>query len=137
VRRLRLVAPCCILAAGIVAAIGAQQASANSLSITGSMEGNITIDNGDYVAAGYSFTIPGAHGDVEVLMANAVVTFTGTCSNGSPDNVLTIPLRAGTVSGDPYSVPTGSSAWYPTGDEDAAESYQGSVVAQVCGARAT
>jgi hypothetical protein len=104
----------CALAA--LATIGAPKVSANSLSISGSMEGNMSIANGDYVVAGYSFTIPGAHPDVTVVMANAVVTFTGTCSNGSQDNVLTIPLRPGYPSGAPYIVPAGSSAWVAGAD---------------------
>jgi hypothetical protein len=107
------------------------------MSISGSMEGSITISNGDFVAAGYSFTIPGSHPALMVLVANAVVTIHGTCSNGSPDNTITIPLRAGDTTGLPYSIPAGSSNWFPSNDEGAPESFQGSVVADICGGTGT
>src|SRR5947207_2474799 len=80
-------------------------ASATAFQITGTMEGNITIANGDDVVAGYSFAINGAHPQTHVLMANASVVIQGACSNGSAANTLVIPLRAGAdSSGTPYDV---------------------------------
>lgn len=60
---------------GAVAALGPASAAANTVTISGSMEGNITIQNGDFVAAGYSFTFAGLHPEIHVLMANASVRF--------------------------------------------------------------
>src|ERR1700683_59849 len=57
-------------------------AQANKVSIRGSMEGAIHIANGDKVAAGYSFSISGAHPGMTVKMVGAQVTFSGNCSNG-------------------------------------------------------
>jgi hypothetical protein len=117
--------------AGVLVLSGA--ALANVVSISGSMEGSIRISNGDFVAAGYRFTIPGSHPETHVLIANASVVFHGTCSNGSSQNTLTINLRPGPVGGGSYDVPANSSAVFPTNDEKSPAAFQGSVVANVCG----
>jgi len=108
-------------------------ALANTILISGSMEGSIRISNGDFVAAGYRFTIPGNHPATHVLIANAQVVFHGTCSNGSSQNTLTIQLRPGPVGGGTYLVPANSSAVFPTNNQQSPESFQGSLVANVCG----
>jgi hypothetical protein len=100
------------------------------------MEGSVRIANGDHVAAGYSFTFPGGHPEVHVQMANAQVSFAGNCSNGGT-GTLTVPLRAGDAAGHPYDVPANSSDWFPSGDEGSPASYQGAVVANVCGGAGT
>ncbi len=105
-------------------------AQANTVTINGSMEGNITIANGDYVAAGYAFSVPGSHPAMIVTMADAKVTITGTCSDGG-SGTLTIPLSAG-----PYDVGANDNSVYPSGDESSSASYQGSTGpngAKVCG----
>ncbi len=104
-------------------------ASANTVSITSQSEGAITISNGDFVAAGYELMIPGNHPDTHVTIANAVVTISGSCSNGGSDT-LTIPLTAG-----PYDIPLNSGNEVPSGPagEDDPISYQGSATANVCG----
>lgn len=103
-------------------------ASASNVTITSSSEGSIRIANGDYVAAGYQFTIPGSHPETTVLLAEAKVAITGPCSNGGTDT-LTIPLAPG-----PFSDPLNSSAWYPSGPlgQDDPATYEGSVTAVVC-----
>ena len=106
-------------------------AQANTVTISGSMEGAIKISNGDFVAAGYQFTIPGGHPDTHVTIAQATVTITGPCSNGGTDTV-TIPLKAG-----PYDDPANSSEWFPEGKEEEPATFQGSVVASVCGGTGT
>ncbi len=121
---------CCLAALG---ATSGSQAFASVISISSPQQYHLTISNGNIVAAGYSFKIPGSHTNVEVLMAEAVVTFRGTCSNHSPDNAFTVPLRAGQPSGAPWLVPAGSSVWHPSESDNAPESYQGSGVANVCG----
>ena len=108
-------------------------ALANTVSISGSMEGAIQIANGDSVAAGYQFSLMGAHPEAHVLMANASVTFTGTCSNGSPANTLSIPLRSGAAGGGPYDIAVNDTSTHPGTNEQDAVSYQGSVTASVCG----
>lgn len=104
-------------------------ASAANVRIASSSEGSIKITNGDFVAAGYQFTIPGSHPETTVLIKEATVTITGPCSSGGSDT-LTIPLAAG-----PYTDPLNSSAWFPSGPlgQDDPATYQGSVTALVCG----
>ena len=108
-------------------------ALANNVTISGSMEGAIHISNGDFVAAGYQFAFMGSHPEAHVLMANAQVTFAGTCSNGSSANTLTLPLRSGAVGGGPYDIAANDTSTHPGSNEQDADSFQGSVVANVCG----
>jgi len=120
--------------AGVVAALALPGAAwASNVTITSSSEGSIRVASGDYVAAGYQFTIPGSHPATNVLVAEASVTITGSCSNGGSDT-LAIPLAAG-----PYSDPLNSSAWYPSGPlgQDDPATYEGSVTAIVCGGSGT
>jgi hypothetical protein len=128
--RYKLVA---VLAAVVGALAFPGAALAHAVTISSSAEGSIKISNGDFVAAGYQFTIPGSHPDTHVLISSATVTITGPCSNGGSDT-LTIPLAAG-----PYDDPPNSSGWYPSGPlgEDDPASYQGSVQANVCGGSGT
>ena len=121
-----------LVVVGIVLALSGL-ALANVVSISGSMEGSVRISNGDYVAAGYRFRIPGGHPETHVLIANASVVFQGRCSNGSSLNTLTIHLRPGPVGGGSYDVPANSNAVFPTNDENSPGAFQGSVVANVCG----
>jgi uncharacterized repeat protein (TIGR01451 family) len=88
-----------------------------------SMEGAITIDNGDWVNGGYSFKT-NFTGTITVA---ANVTITGPCTNGGTDT-LTLPLQTMT-----YNVVAGSD-WIPTGDANSVLSWQGSeVAAGLCG----
>jgi len=87
-----------------------------------SMEGAITIDNGDWVNGGYSFKT-NFTGTISVA---ASVSITGPCSNGG-SGTLTFPLPATT-----YNVVAGSD-WIPTGDQNSILSWQGSAIASVCG----
>jgi hypothetical protein len=104
-----------------LAFVGASPALASSnLSIHGSMEGAITISNGDYVAAGINLTKIQAAGTIEIV--DGSVTFAGKCSNGSPANELVIDLKPG-----PYHERN------LVNNEDAPASFQGSSVADVCG----
>ena len=87
-----------------------------------SMEGAIKISTGDYVNGGYSFKT-NFTGHVTVA---ASVSITGPCSNGGT-GTLTFPLQT-----KAYSVSAGSD-WIPTGDANNVLSWQGSVIASVCG----
>jgi hypothetical protein len=109
-------------------------AGATTIGISGNMDGSIEIANGDYVAAGYSFSVPGAHPEGYYTLADASVTIHGPCSNGGSDLVviqLPTPIEA-------YYVPAKSSKWFPTGDLDSTASYQGStLVSGICGGTGT
>jgi hypothetical protein len=105
-------------------------ASANAISISGNTEGSIKIANGDYISAGYSFSVPGAHPDALYKLSGASVTIEGTCSNGGTGSVV-IPVSSPSTG---YVVPANNSQWFPTGDQSSTESYQGSVAASgLCG----
>jgi hypothetical protein len=103
-------------------------ANANSVAITGSMEGAIKIANGDFVSGGYVFEVKGNHSAMKVYMQNASIVFHGSCSNGSSQNTLTLPLKAG-----PYNVAANDNNWQPTGDETSSVGFEGSITASVCG----
>jgi hypothetical protein len=93
------------------------------------------VSSGDYVAAGYSFKIPGPHPDAGYWIANATVTLNGVCDSGETDS-LTIPLAPGRR--DPagavhaFAVAADNHHWLPTGRPNSADSYQGSARASVC-----
>jgi hypothetical protein len=118
-------------AAVVVAAVFPGSALANNLSISGSMEGSVRISNGDHVSAGYVFTIPGSHPDTHVVFAGAQVLFSGTCSNGSAANTLAVKLSPGPAGG--YEDPANSPVKLPSNNEASPETYEGSVIADVCG----
>jgi hypothetical protein len=106
-------------------------ADANTVAISGSMEGSIKIANGDWVSGGYAFSVQGSHPAMTVYMENASITFSGPCSNGG-SGTLTVPLSAG-----PYSIPANDNSVYPSGDEQSDQSFQGAVQANVCGGTGT
>ena len=104
-------------------------ASAAPLSMDGSMEGDLKVDAGDTLSAGYDLVMPGQHDGATVELANARVVFQATCVTGSGGGTITIPLSAG-----PYSVPAGDNDWYPSGDQHSPLVYQGSTaVPDLCG----
>jgi hypothetical protein len=84
------------------------------------MEGDLHVNPGDTLKAGYDFTIPGGHPAETVEVVNTSVTFLLTCPNGS-DASLTITLPDST-----FQVPANNSSWYPSGDQSSALTYQGS-----------
>lgn len=106
-------------------------ADANTVAISGSMEGSIQISNGDWVSGGYAFSVQGSHPAMKVYMANASITFSGPCSNGGT-GTLTVPLSAG-----PYTIPANDNSVYPDGNEQSDGSFQGAVQASVCGGTGT
>ena len=110
-------------------------ALASNVELKGSMEGAIKIANGDFVAGGYIFNVTGAHPEERVFFAEAKVVFHGACSNGSPENTLVVPLSPGPAGG--WVVPANSKENIPTNDEKSPKSFEGSVVANVCGGSGT
>ena len=120
-----------LLGALVGAAVVPAIAQANTVTISGSMEGSIQISNGDWVSGGYAFSVQGSHPAMTVYMENASITFSGNCSNGGT-GALTVPLKAG-----PYSIPANDNGTYPSNDEGSDASFQGSVQASVCGGSGT
>ena len=93
------------------------------------MEGDLKLNPGAVLQAGYDFTIPGGHPTSTVSFVNAQVVFQVGCASGSGGGVVTVPLGAG-----PYVDPANDSAWFPSGDQHSGLVYQGSVtVPDLCG----
>ena len=101
--------------------------SCNTISISGSMEGNLPIAAGSTVQAGYDFTMPGSHSEAHVTVTNTSVTVQVICPDNSV-HPLTITLLTQT-----YDDPVNGSAWLPSGDQNSSLVYQGSTVSTVCG----
>jgi len=102
-------------------------ASCNLCTGTGSIDlndGNTDFENGSTLQAGFAISIPGAHPATTVSL-DGTATFHYWCS-GVP-GMLTIHL-AGT-----YTIPANDGNWYPSGNQSAPASYQGSAVLASCG----
>ncbi len=83
---------------------------------------NLQLRPGDELEGGYAFTIPGSHSATSIEMVSSEVTLPVSCTqNGSVAGYVNVPLAGG-----PYNVPMNSTAWFPTGDQSASASYQGS-----------
>jgi hypothetical protein len=87
------------------------------------MEGNLVVASGTTLYAGYDFTVPGSHPQTTVTFVNPHVVFDGQCSLGGGPVSFTVPMP--TVS---YSAAANDSAWYPSGDQQSALTYEGQVV---------
>jgi serine protease AprX len=92
------------------------------LSVSGSMEGNLKVNPGDQIRAGYIFTMPGKHPAAAVQFLASTVVVPLSCVPNSPSvGWVTIHLSQG-----PYFEGLNSNAWYPTGDQNSALGFQGS-----------
>jgi hypothetical protein len=92
------------------------------------MEGDLKVAPGSTLQAGYDFTMPGAHPAATVTFVNARVVFQATCVSGSGGAMLTVP-----IADQSYQDPANNSAWFPSGDQSNAVTYQGSLtVPDVC-----
>jgi hypothetical protein len=93
------------------------------------MEGNLPVNPGDTVKAGFDFTVPGSHPADTVTLSNVSVTLPVKCPNGTTDT-LTIPIPNQTI-----TVPANNSNWFPSGDQNSPLVYQGSITAPaaLCG----
>ncbi len=100
-----------------------------SATISGSMEGNLAINPGDTVKAGYNFTIPGSHPANIITAISGNVTLPVSCPNGSTQT-LTIDLPR-----QSYNVAQNDNRWFPSGNQSSSLVYQGSVTAPttLCG----
>jgi hypothetical protein len=86
------------------------------------MEGDLKVDPGTTLKAGYDFTIPGTHGPISVVVTGATVTFTRRCGNNASTTHLVVPLTNYSV-----LVPTNNSNWFPSGAQSSPLVYQGQV----------
>jgi hypothetical protein len=93
------------------------------------MEGNLKVNPGTLLLAGYDFTLPGSHPAIDVLFASPMVTFEAQCVSGAGGGTIVLPMA-----GSFTTVPQNSSAWYPSGDQHSPAVYQGSImVPDLCG----
>jgi VCBS repeat-containing protein len=102
--------------------------SAELMTKTQAMDGDLKVPPGSEMQVGYSFTIPGAHPTATIGFVGAKVTFNVTCTIGTPSSstfVVAIPEQSDV---DPQN----SSAWYPSGDQNSALTYQGSGPVPTC-----
>ena len=95
-------------------------ADATTLSISGSMEGNLPVTSGDTLQAGYDFTIPGNNQSVTVRVTMARVVIHVDCG----DQLIKIPF---------YKVVDNTTNWYPSGDQSSPLVWQGSTIASCTG----
>jgi VCBS repeat-containing protein len=104
--------------------------SAELTTKTQAMDGDLKVPPGSEMQVGYSFTIPGDHSPATIGFVGAKVTFNVTCTAGTPSNstfVVATPDQS-------YFDPQDSGAWYPSGDQKSALTYQGSAPVPTCSA---
>jgi hypothetical protein len=87
------------------------------------MAGDLKINPGDVLRAGFDFSMPGGHPATTAVFTSGYVALLVTCPNGSSP-ALTIPLHDQTVVD-----PEDSTAWYPSGDQSSPLVYQGTLIA--------
>lgn len=96
-------------------------ASNDTVSCDGAMEGNLRIQNGDMINAGYDFMLVGEHPALSVNVSGTIRIFEDC-------GTITILLAPTT-----YTVPKNSSAWVPSADQNGKLVYQGSAKASCTG----
>jgi hypothetical protein len=100
-----------------------------SITTSGSMEGNLPINPGDTISAGYDFTLPGTHPADTISATSGSVLLTVNCPDSSTQPLsIALPSQS-------YDVPANNSQWFPSGDQKSSLVYQGSVTAptNLCG----
>lgn len=84
------------------------------------MEGDLKVNPGTTIQAGYDLTIPGNNSTRTITVTDPQVTFTVHCVSGAtpsePTFTVTMPAATYTITG---------SAWYPSGDQSSPLVYQG------------
>ncbi len=91
---------------------------------TQAMNGDQKVKQGSTLSAGFDFTMPGNHPAATVGFLGSKVTFNATCASGTPGS-MTITVN---MPNESYTDPANSPAWLPSGDQNAASTYQGSTV---------
>jgi len=92
------------------------------------MEGDLTLNPGTILEAGYDFTMPGNHPAATVSFVGAKVTFAWKCVSRPGSGTLVVPIPD-----QSYEDTQNSPSWYPSGEQNTLLVYQGSVaVPNVC-----
>src|ERR1700719_790015 len=105
--------------------------SAQMVTIGGSMEGNLPVNPGDTIRAGYDFTMPGNHPGTTVTVTAGIVQMNVVCPDASAQTLtITLPVQS-------YTVGANDNSWYPSADQTSSLVYQGSTMAPLtlCGGR--
>ena len=124
-----------ILALPILATLAlclAPVASAQMATLGGSMEGNLTVNPGDIIRAGYDFSMPGTHPASTVTVTGGLVQMNVICPNGIAQTLsMTLPEQT-------FVVGVNDNSWYPSAEQSNSLVYQGTTVAPVtlCGGKA-
>jgi hypothetical protein len=93
------------------------------------MEGDLKVNPGDTIKAGYDFTLPGNTKPFTLTFLNVQVVYTVRCVSGAAPSQPTFTL---TMPSQSYFVQ--DSQWYPSGNQSSPLVYQGSIVApNLCG----
>ena len=92
------------------------------------MDGDLKVAQGSTMSVGYDFTIPHQHGATNVGFTGASVEFNVTCTAGTPSS----PSLTVAIPDQTYVDPAGSSAWYPSGDQTSALTFQGLATVPTC-----
>lgn len=101
--------------------------SFGEVTVPGKPIGNLSIQPGDTIAAGYSLTMPGNHPAASVSLLGGTVSLPITCSR-DPKSPSVGWITVGLFNG-PYSIAAGYNQPFPTNDPNSPASYQGSTVA--------
>lgn len=103
-------------------------AKADSVAISGSMEGALKVPYGSTMHAGYDFSVPGNNESDTVSVSDAKVRITGPCVGGADDG------QTETITMDMPDVKTSfaDASWYPSGSESDPSVWQGSAVSHAC-----
>jgi hypothetical protein len=86
------------------------------------MEGDLKVNPGDMLSAGYDFTMPGTHAAASVLFTRAMVTFQAQCVSGSGGGTIVVAIPDSTSTDQ-----ANNSQWLPSGDQHSPLVYQGSI----------
>jgi len=69
--------------------------SAQMVTIGGAMEGNLPVNPGDTIRAGYDFTMPGNHPGTTVTVTTGIVQMNVVCPDGSAQTLtITLPVQS-------------------------------------------
>src|SRR5258708_5185338 len=95
------------------ALLWAMPASATSVTLSGAMEGNIAVNPGDTVRAGYAIAMPGAHPAAQVTISSAGAAVQATCSGGKTQWINT------GLPGQTFAIAASDASWQPAADPGA------------------
>jgi hypothetical protein len=110
---------------------GTQSAACGSTLSMGpqAMEGDLKVAPGTTIKAGYDFTLPGNNKTFQVTFTKPQVVFIVHCVSGATPSQPTFTLSMSNAS---YTAP--DAQWYPSGNQQSALVYQGSIAApDLCG----